>query len=170
MRKIKRVEIFDRDGTLTCSLHRTRIDERGLLDLGHWLAHHTAENIVNDKVLPCGDYYRECVKNPEIYTVICTVARLKPADYEFIEKHLGKPDKYLFPKKNVGKKGASWKRQVLGMFKNLKQFKDLPVHFHEDNMKYLVTVCDAWGFIGHYYPSGYGIAGVTNVPADLETM
>jgi hypothetical protein len=37
-------------------------------------------------------------------------------------------------------------------------------------MKYLTAVCDAYGITGHYYPSGYGVAGVKNVPANLETQ
>lgn len=165
---IKRVEIFDRDGTLTCSKHRTIIDENGLLDLGHWLDNYVPEQVAKDKLLPTADYYRECLTNPEIYVVIITVAQLKPFDIDWINNVLGKPDRLIYPAENVKNGGAQWKAKCLHRFKVLKQFANVPKHFHEDNMKYLSTVCDQLGFIGHYYPSGYGVAGVKNVPAYLS--
>jgi len=165
---LKRIEIFDRDGTLTCSMHRTKITEQGLLDLGHWLKNHTPENVAKDKLLPTAEYYKKCVADPEVYTVICTVAMLKQADFDYFENFLGMPDKIIFPKENVKNGGADWKVRVLAMFKNLKQFANLPTFFHEDNMTYLARVCDAHGYTGHYYPSGYGIAGVCNIPKDMK--
>jgi len=167
---IKRVEIFDRDGTLTCSLHRTVIDENGLLDLGHWLDNYTAKNVEKDKLLPTADYYKKCLKNPEIYTVIITVAMLPKFDIDNIEKTLGMPDKLIFPAKNVGNLGAEWKVKSLAFLNTLKQFANLPKYFHEDNLKYMSKVCDAYNWNGHYYPSGYGVAGVKNVPENLETL
>ena len=169
MKKYKRVEIFDRDGTLTCSLHRTVIDENGILDLGLWLENYTAENVVNDTLLPTAKYYKECLQNPEVYVIIITVALLPQFDIDNIAETLGMPDKLIFPKKNVGNLGGAWKVRALGFLNHLKQFADLPKFFHEDNMKYLLPVCDAYGWTGHYYPSGYGVAGVKNVPHDLET-
>lgn len=165
---IKRVEIFDRDGTLTCSMHRTIVDENGLLDLGHWLASYTPENVAKDKLLPTADYYKECLDDPEVYVVIITVAQLPQFDVDNIAETLGMPDKLIFPKKNVGNRGAEWKAKSLAFLNTLKQFRDLPKDFHEDNMKYLATVCDSLGFNGHYYPSGYGVSGVKNVPKGLQ--
>jgi len=167
---MKRVEIFDRDGTLTCSLHRTVIDENGLLDLGHWLESYTAENVAKDELLPTADYYKECLNNPEVYTVIITVAMLPQFDIDNIMETLGLPDKLIFPTKNVGNFGAEWKVKALAFLTTLKQFAGLPKFFHEDNLKYMSKVCDAYGWTGHYYPSGYGVAGVKNVPPDLKTM
>ena len=167
---IKRVEIFDRDGTLTCSLHRTIIDETGLLDLGHWLENYTSENVAKDVLLPTADYYKKCLNNPEVYTVIITVAMLPQFDIDNIEKTLGLPDKLIFPTKNVGNMGAEWKVKSLAFLNTLKQFANLPKFFHEDNLKYMSAVCDAYGYTGHYYPSGYGVAGVKNIPKTLETL
>jgi hypothetical protein len=165
----KRVEIFDRDGTLTCSLHRTIIDDKGILDLGHWLENYTAENVQKDKLLPTADYYKQCIADPEVYTVIITVALLPQWDIDYINNTLGKPDKLIFPKKNVGNLGGAWKVRALAFLNTLKQFADLPKVFHEDNLKYLAPVCDKYGWTGKYYPSGYGVAGVKNVPDWLET-
>lgn len=165
---IKRVEIFDRDGTLACSLHRTSIDENGLLDLGHWLANNTPEMVAKDTLLPVADYYKECVNDPEVFTVICTVVQMQDYHIDYIRQNLGMPDALIYPEKNVGNGGAAFKMRALSRYRNLKQFRDLPVHFHEDNMKYLATVCDALNFTGHYYPSGYGVAGVKNVPEGLQ--
>jgi hypothetical protein len=162
---IKRVEIFDRDGTLTCSGHRTLIDENGLLDLAHWYANYKPEQVAKDKLLPTADYYRQCLKDPEVYTVIITVAQLANFDIDWINNVLGKPDKLIYPVENVGKNGGQWKAKCLHRYKVLKQFAKLPKFFHEDNITYLSTVCDQLGFTGHYYPSGYGISGVKNVPA-----
>jgi len=163
----KEIQIFDLDGTLVDSSHRTPI-VNGSLDLAGYLARNTPENVLKDKPLPLARFYRECLNNPEIYTVICTVrCPLHDGDFQSIEK-LGKPNRLISPKKNIGSKGHEFKRRALGYFKNLKQFKGLPVHFHEDNIKYLSTVCDAYGYIGHYYHSGQGAASVTNIPENMK--
>lgn len=165
---IKRVEIFDRDGVLACSMHRTSIDEQGLLDLGHWLANNTPEQVAKDEILPTAEYYRECVADPEVYTVICTVVQMQDYHIEFLRDNIGLPDKLIYPAHNIKNGGAAFKAAALSKYATLKQFADLPKHFHEDNMEYLGKVCDALpGFTGHYYPSGYGVAGVKNIPAGL---
>ena len=161
---LKRIEIFDMDGVLACSLHRTVINEENLLDLGHWLANNVPEQVEKDGVLPTAEYYKECLQDPEVYVIICTVRELKAHDFKWIEKNLGNPDKILYPAKNVGNSGAKFKVRALNFLTSLKQFAKLPAHFHEDNMKYLAAVCDAHRFTGHYYPSEYGVAGVFNNP------
>ena len=131
---------------------------------------YTAENVSKDELLPTADYYKQCLNNPEVYTVIITVAMLPQFDIDNIAETLGLPDKLIFPTKNVGNLGAQWKVKALAFLNTLKQFSGLPKFFHEDNLKYMSAVCDAYNWTGHYYPSGYGVTGVKNVPADLETQ
>jgi len=155
---IKRIEIFDMDGTLVCSLHRFRTDPvTGKIDLPFWIANDIPEKIAQDSLLPLADYYKACVADPEIYTIIATARVLKKADYDFIRDNLGLPDKIFGRVLGDHTKGVTLKTRALQFLRNLKQFREIPAHFHEDNIEYLKGVCDNLNLIGHYYPSKQGV-------------
>lgn len=166
---LKKIEIFDMDGVLANTHHRTIIDENGLLDLGHWLEHNKPEFVKRDSLDIAAAYYKKCLADPSIYVVICTVRQIQQHDRDWITENLGMPDMLIYPYENVGSKGAQFKAKALQKFNQLRQFAKLPKKFHEDNAKYLTHVCNALSFTGAYYPSGYGAAGVKNVPAWLKT-
>ena len=46
-----RICIYDLDGTIIDSSHRARHDQNGILDLEHWKANNTKENIFKDDLL-----------------------------------------------------------------------------------------------------------------------
>ena len=151
---LKRVEIFDMDGTLVNSEHRYRINpETGKIDLPYWKEHDTAEFISKDTLLPLANYYKKCLLDPTIYVVIATARVLKQADYDYIEKHLGMPDKIIGRPLGSMEKGAILKSKGLAFLRSLKQFRDLPGYFHEDNPDYLVAICRTFGYTGRFYPS-----------------
>src|SRR3990167_5928441 len=82
-KKIKRVEIFDLDGTVVDSSSRVRslVNESGkkVLDLAHWKKHQ-----------------HECYKHVlQLESVLCVVATnrlMLQEDFNFLNGHLGKPD------------------------------------------------------------------------------
>ena len=79
-----------------------------------------------------------------------------PADYEFVDKILGKPD-YLISRGNGDiRSGGLLKVKGLQKFFNLKNFRGAEITFYEDNIQYLKTVCDKFGIRGVYIPSKQG--------------
>ena len=154
---IKKIHVYDMDGTIVCSKHRYRTGPCGTkIDLAHWREHDIAKHIKNDSLLPLAEKYIQDVNNPEIYVVIATARVLKKADYDFIVKHLGIPDKIFgrLPKQTTS--GAILKVKWLSIFRQLKQFRDLPMVFFEDNIDYLKKVCNNLDSIGVYIPSQQG--------------
>ena len=47
-----KIRIYDLDGTIIDSSRRARHDQNGKLDLEHWKANNTKENIFKDDLLP----------------------------------------------------------------------------------------------------------------------
>jgi len=156
---IKQIHIFDMDGTIVDSLHRYKINPAtGKIDLAHWLEHDTPEHIAKDK--PKGDLaeiYKEMISDPEIYVVIATARVLKDADYDWIEKHIGIPDKIISRNgRGDTRKGAKMKIDGLRYLKNLRQFANIPKWFYEDNKEYLYPVADFLGAVPIFCESKQG--------------
>lgn len=90
---VKRVHIYDMDGTIVCSMHRYRTEVKNgktTIDFAYWLANeHRAER---DSLLPLAQQYQSDLANPAIFTVIATARFLDTPDYNFIGQKLGNPD------------------------------------------------------------------------------
>lgn len=154
---LTRIEIFDMDGTIVDSLHRYRLDPKtGKIDLPYWIENNTPEKIAQDTLLPLAQFYMECIDNPEVYVVIATARVLQQADLDFIADHLGTPDKIIGRPMGSKEKGATLKSKGLAFLRSLKQFRDLPATFHEDNPDYMVAVCRTFDYTGVFYPSKQG--------------
>lgn len=152
---IKRISIWDMDGTIVCSLHRYRtIDNK--IDLQYW--RDNEYRAMDDTLLPLADQYKADLIDNECFVIIATARVLKKPDINFIDNILGKPDYIISRKPDDNRSGGLLK--VLGLKKlfALKQFskvKDNAV-FYEDNMSYLRTVCDYFNIRGVYIPSKQG--------------
>jgi len=154
---LKKINVYDLDGTIICSLHRYKTLPCGTkIDLAYWRKNSTPEKIARDSLLPLAKKYRQDIDNPEIYVVIATARVLKKPDLDFIAKHLGIPDKIFGRLKGQNTSGALLKVKWLSMFRQLKQFRDLPITFFEDNLDYLGKVCDNLSAVGVYTPSKQG--------------
>lgn len=156
----KQIHIFDMDGTIVDSLHRFRVDPTtGKIDLAHWIEYDKPEFIAKDK--PKGalaEIYKEMVADPEIYVVIATARVLKAADYEWIEKNIGLPNKIISRNgRNDTRKGAAMKIDGLRYLKNLRQFAKLPKWFYEDNKDYLYPVANFLNAVPIYCESKQGV-------------
>lgn len=157
---VKKIRIYDIDGTIICSLHRYKTDKTGKrIDLAYWRKHDNEKYIFKDKLLPLAEQYKKDLKNPKIYVILATARACTAGDanYSYIEKYLGLPDKFIHRKGiNDNRKGAQIKIQGIKPLLNLKQFKEASVEFFEDNLSYLFDVCKALNCKGFLIASNQG--------------
>jgi hypothetical protein len=150
---IKRMAIYDMDGTIVCSLHRYRA-VNGKIDLAYWRENEF--RAMDDSLLPLADQYKADLADPECYVVIATARVLHNPDREFIRTVLGEPDYIISRADGDSRSGGLLKVLGLQKFFNLKNFKNASVVFYEDNATYLKTVCDKFNIRGVYVPSQQG--------------
>ncbi len=154
---IKRVSIYDMDGTIVCSLHRYRTvqDDKGIrIDLNHWRENqHLA---LQDSLLPLHNQYRADLADPECYVIIATARVMNDPDWSFVENVLGEPDHFISRAEGDTQSGKTLKTNGLQKFFNLKNFQGAEFVFYEDNIDYLKAVCDRFGIRGVYIPSKQG--------------
>ena len=156
---IKRLAIYDMDGTIVCSLHRYRTmqkDGREVIDLEHWRANE--HRAFDDGFLPMVEQYRADIADPSCYVIIATARVLGDADNRFIMEKLGSPDYVISRKAGSAISGGVMKIKGLQRFFNLKNFREACKNaiFYEDNAAYLKAVCDAFNIRGVYVPSKQG--------------
>ena len=154
---IKRMAIYDMDGTIVCSLHRYRtiIDDKGeRIDLDYW--RENEYRAMEDSLLPLATQYRNDLFDSECYVVIATARVLNEPDMEFIKTVLGEPDYIVSRKQGDTQSGKTLKINGLAKFFNLQNFKQAEVTFYEDNVDYLKAVCDRFNIRGVYIPSKQG--------------
>lgn len=155
---IKQIHIFDMDGTIVSSLHRYKTIQNRI-DLQHWRDYDKPEFINKDSLLPHSAQYEISMANPEIYVIVATARACEKndANYEFLCRHLGFPDKFIHREgAQDSRGGAEIKIAGIKPLLNLKQFRGAVLHFWEDNKDYLKAVSDALGAIPHYVPSSQG--------------
>jgi len=154
---IKRVHIYDMDGTIVCSLHRykTRETENGeRIDLQHWLDNEP--KAFYDDLLPLAEQYKRDLADPETMVVIATARVINNPDRWFIRNRLGEPD-YLISREGRKDKRSGSLLKIMGIKALLSTFTIKPeLHFWEDNIEYLEKVCHAVGAVPHYVPSKQG--------------
>lgn len=154
---IKRIAIYDMDGTIVDSTHRYRTDESGQkIDLQYWRDNqHLA---YNDSLLPMVKQYHADIADNECYVIIATARVMNEPDYAFIRDKLGEPDHIISRKAEDTRSGGLLKILGLKRFWNLKNFKEAwnNAVFYEDNHSYLKAVCDHFKIKGVYIPSQQG--------------
>jgi beta-phosphoglucomutase-like phosphatase (HAD superfamily) len=157
MTAIRKISIYDMDGTIVDSSHRYRtITTNGVtrIDLPYWRANEY--RAMDDGLLPLAEQYRAELNDPSVYVIIATARVLNAPDIMFIEQILGKPNYIISRAATDNRSGAVLKINGLQKFFNLKQFRIADAVFYEDNISYLKVVCDHFGIIGVYIPSKQG--------------
>ena len=157
MAHIRRVAIYDMDGTIVDSSHRYRtiVDEKGeRIDLDHWRANEY--RAMDDKLLPMADQYKADLVDPECYVIIATAREMNGPDWQFVREVLGEPDYFISRPKGSNISGKQLKINGLAKFFNLLNFRNADVVFYEDNIQYLKAVCDRFNIRGVYIPSVQG--------------
>lgn len=155
---MRKVEIYDMDGTIVDSSHRYRtivgVDNIERIDLDYW--RENEYRAMDDGLLPLAAQYMESLKDPEIYVIIATARVMGGPDWQFVNDVLGMPDYFISRKPGDTVSGKTLKINGLQKFFNLKQFRKADAVFYEDNISYLKAVCDHFNIRGVYIPSKQG--------------
>lgn len=156
---IKRIYIFDIDGTLVDSSHRYRTiwkGEKVTIDFPHWLEN--SHLFAGDSILPLGEWFRAVNGEAETYTIWITArgAEQMRDSLPWLVSKLGNPDKIFFRPSGNNESGATLKVKQLSSFLNLRQFQNVPRYFYEDNRDYLAAVEIAGLAKGIYIASNQG--------------
>ena len=155
---IRKVSIYDMDGTIVDSSHRYRTitDQNGQvkIDLDFW--RENEYRAMEDGLLPLAEQYMRDIQDPECYVIIATARVMHEPDYQFVNEILGKPDYLISRKDGDNISGGKLKVNGLAKFFNLKSFQNAEFTFYEDNATYLKTVCDRFNIRGVYIPSVQG--------------
>ena len=157
MAKIKRVSIYDMDGTIVDSSHRYRtiVDDAGeRIDLDFWRENEYRAG--DDTLLPMAQQYQADIADPECYVIIATARVMHEPDWQFVREKLGEPDYFISRPEGSTISGRILKISGLTKFFNLLNFKDAEFTFYEDNVDYLKAVCDRFKIRGVYVPSNQG--------------
>lgn len=157
MATIKRIAIYDLDGTVIDSTHRYRtvISDTGeRIDLDFWREHEHLAML--DSLLPLHTQYLADLFDQNCYVIVATARVLNDPDNQFIDEVLGAPDYIISRKSGDQQSGSTLKISGLAKFFNLQNFKTDDVVFYEDNVSYLKAVCDRFGIRGVYVPSKQG--------------
>ena len=154
---IKKIHIFDFDGTLVDSTHRYRTMPCGTkIDLQHWIDNEHLT--MGDSLLPLVDQFRALVASPTDYVIIATARIWCDLSEKFaIENDVQAQIIFARRDREDTRGGAELKIQGVRRLLNLKQFANVKeIHVYEDNVSYLKTICDHFDAEGHYYPSEQG--------------
>lgn len=157
MAKIKRVAIYDMDGTIVDSSHRYRtiVDDKGeRIDLDYW--RENEYRAMDDKLLPMATQYHADLADPECYVIIATARVMNAPDWQFVREVLGEPDYFISRRAGDTQSGKTLKINGLARFFNLVNFKGADFVFYEDNVAYMKAVCDRFNIRGVYVPSVQG--------------
>lgn len=157
MPTIKRVAIYDMDGTIVDSSHRYRTitDENGeRIDLDYW--RENEYRAMQDGLLPMFEQYQKDLNDSECYTIIATARVMHAPDWQFVNEILGMPDYFISRNEGDSQSGKTLKINGLAKFFNLLNFKNADFVFYEDNISYLKAVCDRFNIRGVYIPSIQG--------------
>lgn len=151
---MKRINIFDIDGVIACTLHRFRV-VNGKLDLKHWQENrHLA---FRDSLLPESENYRLSCNNTNNYTIIATARDMHPAEWEWFQRNLPMPDHFIFRKPGDTRPSAEQKLSGLRKILSLKQFRDIPKYYYEDTPAVLHYISAELGLNPVLIPSKQGI-------------
>jgi hydroxymethylpyrimidine pyrophosphatase-like HAD family hydrolase len=157
MAQIKRVSIYDMDGTIVDSSHRYRTivtPEGERIDLQHW--RENEYRAMDDSLLPLAEQYKQDLQDESCYVIIATARVMNGPDWEFVRDILGMPDYFISRPKDSTVSGKALKINGLARFFNLIPFKNAEFVFYEDNVDYLKAVCDRFKIRGVYIPSKQG--------------
>jgi phosphoglycolate phosphatase-like HAD superfamily hydrolase len=158
---IKRIHIFDMDGTLVDSSHRYRTMPCGTrIDLQHW--RDNEHRAADDTLLPIVAKYRALLDSPCDYVVIATARIGDTHTREFLKRHGIEPQAFIARRDDTDNRGgAELKIAAIRRLLNLRQFQGVEeFHIYEDNRTYLNKMWAAFRGYGravcHFFPSNQG--------------
>ena len=79
------IKIFDLDGTVIDSSHRTRFLADGSLDLAYWQANATPRKIAADTLLPLAKQMQSAYARGNCLVMVCTARVMSASDYLYLD-------------------------------------------------------------------------------------
>ena len=81
------IKIFDLDGTVIDSSHRTRFLADGSLDLAYWQANATPRKIAADTLLPLAKQMQSAYARGNCLVMVCTARVMSASDYLYLDNN-----------------------------------------------------------------------------------
>ena len=134
---MKNVIIFDLDGTVIDSDHRTPNKPDGTLDLQGYFSKRSRENIFKDTLLPLASEMRRLYAEGN-YIIVSTSRNVDKDDFDFMKVHGLKFHQFFSREKSDNRGDAQLKVGRLKKFLNLKQFRG-KVHIMFDDAIPVIT-------------------------------
>ena len=127
----KKIEVFDLDGTVIDSSHRTPSNPDGTLDLQGYYKQRTRQNIFKDTLLPLADVMKDRYRSGDYHVVICTAREIDQDDLDFLEYH-GLKFHEMLDRNNCRKKYHWGLRDPQYKTKQLKIYRHKTYTFYDD--------------------------------------
>tara|TARA_B100000214_G_scaffold374388_1_gene356976 strand:- start:814 stop:1281 length:468 start_codon:yes stop_codon:yes gene_type:complete len=130
---MKKVMIFDLDGTVVNSEWRTPRKKSGSVDISKWVDLATPSNVAKDTLLPLAKVMKKAIASKD-FVVVATARVFTDADKKFLVDNGINPNIVISRSiKELKKPDADLKWNKLNRLFNLKQFKNVPKVMFEDN-------------------------------------
>jgi len=127
----KKIVVFDLDGTVIDSSHRTPSNPDGTLDLQGYYKQRTRQNIFKDTLLPLADVMKDRYRSGDYHVVICTAREIDQDDLDFLEYH-GLKFHEMLDRNNCRKKYHWGLRDPQYKTKQLKIYRHKTYTFYDD--------------------------------------
>ena len=127
----KKIVVFDLDGTVIDSSHRTPSNPDGTLDLQGYYKQRTRQNIFKDTLLPLADVMKDKYRSGDYHVVVCTAREIDQDDLEFLEYH-GLKYHEMLDRTNCRKKYHWGLRDPQYKTKQLKIYRHKTYTFYDD--------------------------------------
>jgi len=134
---MKKLAIYDMDGTIVCSQHRYRA-ENNKIDLDFWIENAIPDKIEKDSLLPHSYQYFKDLADMDTILIIATARTMQKndANFQYISENLGNPNYIVHRQKNDTRKGVDLKTSgIMDCVKNLADIETITIY--EDNQEYL---------------------------------
>ena len=130
-KSLKKVVVFDLDGTVIDSAHRTPNHPDGTLDLAGYHKRKTRENIFKDTLLPLADEMKRMYDSGQYHVIICTAREMTKDDFDFLNYH-GLKFHGIFHRNHVRKPHHWHLPDPQYKTKQLKKYKNTSYTFYDD--------------------------------------
>ena len=127
----KKIVVFDLDGTVIDSTHRTPNNPDGTLDLQGYYKNRTRANIFKDTLLPLAEVMKERYRDGNYHVVVCTAREIDQDDLDFLEYH-GLKYHEILERNNCRKKYHWGLSDPEYKTKQLKEYKHTEYTFYDD--------------------------------------
>lgn len=133
---MRTIFIFDLDGTVIDSAHRTPNHPDGTLDLAAYFKNKNRENIFKDTLLPLARIWKRALAFGH-YVFVATARRMEQDDYDYLANHKLEFNSIVCRRTQADNHRTDMDLKVKGLRKlfNLRQFENCPKIMFDDAPK-----------------------------------